>query len=293
MCLLVCVGVALADSNVNMDAFIGQRNLLQDLPEDLEPKRTESTPERKVEKVEEPVELSKGPTRFYFENGKLPKLLLEVRDGIVITVFKNGDLWDSFVLNQEATGGVTGSKVNPDTDVFQVDIDWKKQTFKGLANPDNTINGLQIEMKFDIVKKSFKLVDLKIVNLAVQGKFESVDLHVKTVHGYEVSSPLGLSFGCLQPGMFGPKLGNHTEASVSAGLTFPDISLQVYKVTNGKFGPYWECGTLISIGLWVCILVTLGFAMICTWGFTMLANINTMDRFDDPKGKSIYVPQTD
>jgi hypothetical protein len=30
-----------------------------------------------------------------------------------------------------------------------------------------------------------------------------------------------------------------------------------------------------------------------TSGFTMLASINTMDRFDDPKGKQIYIPQTD
>ena len=64
---------------------------------------------------------------------------------------------------------------------------------------------------------------------------------------------------------------------------------------------------MISIGLWVGILVTLGFALICAWGFSMLASINvssqqctvlvrtllfqTMDRFDDPKGKQIYVPQ--
>ena len=31
---------------------------------------------------------------------------------------------------------------------------------------------------------------------------------------------------------------------------------------------------MISIGLWVGILVTLGFALICAWGFSMLASIN-------------------
>ena len=35
------------------------------------------------------------------------------------------------------------------------------------------------------------------------------------------------------------------------------------------------------------------FTLICYWGFSMLASIQTMDRFDDPKGKQIHVPQTD
>ena len=30
----------------------------------------------------------------------------------------------------------------------------------------------------------------------------------------------------------------------------------------------------LNSGLWVGIIVTLGFSLICAWGFTMLANIN-------------------
>ena len=48
---------------------------------------------------------------------------------------------------------------------------------------------------------------------------------------------------------------------------------QVFEVKRGKFGPMWECGELMSIGLWVGLLVSLGFALICAWGFTMLASI--------------------
>ena len=40
-------------------------------------------------------------------------------------------------------------------------------------------------------------------------------------------------------------------------------------------------------------LFQLFFAIICCYGFSMLASINTMDRFDDPKGKPIHVPQTE
>ena len=48
---------------------------------------------------------------------------------------------------------------------------------------------------------------------------------------------------------------------------------QVFEVRRGKFGPMWECGELMSIGLWVGLIVSLGFALICAWGFTMLASI--------------------
>ena len=50
--------------------------------------------------------------------------------------------------------------------------------------------------------------------------------------------------------------------------------MDLFQVRRGRFGPEWECGDMISIGLWVGILVTLGFALICAWGFSMLASIN-------------------
>jgi hypothetical protein len=34
----------------------------------------------------------------------------------------------------------------------------------------------------------------------LQGKFEDVRVHVVTRHGYRVEAPVGLAFGCYQPG---------------------------------------------------------------------------------------------
>jgi hypothetical protein len=50
---------------------------------------------------------------------------------------------------------------------------------------------------------------------------------------------------------------------------------------------------MMPVGLLVGLVVTFFFALVCYWGFSMLASIQTMDRFDDPKGKQIYVPQSD
>ena len=56
---------------------------------------------------------------------------------------------------------------------------------------------------------------------------------------------------------------------------------------RGKFGPMWECGELMSIGLWVGLLVSLGFALICAWGFSMLASIEVRSR--DSESEIVYV----
>lgn len=76
------------------------------------------------------------------------------------------------------------------------------------------------------------------------------------------------------------------------GVTLPEVQLQVFSVKH-NFGPDWDCGNMMPVGLLVGLITTLFFALVCFWGFSMLASINTMDRFDDPKGKQIYVPQSD
>merc|ERR1712080_485119 len=127
----------------------------------------------------------------------------------------------------------------------------------------------------------WSMTGLRIIGLGYGGDFIEQELQTKTVHGYEVMAPRGLSWGCHDPGMFHPRPTNNT---LTAGLEFPQLQLQVFEVEKGEFGPVWECGELLSIGIITGVLVTFGFSIICFWGFSMLANIHTMDRFDDPKG---------
>jgi V-type H+-transporting ATPase S1 subunit len=48
-----------------------------------------------------------------------------------------------------------------------------------------------------------------------------------------------------------------------------------------------------SIGILSGIFITILLMGIITWGIVMIMNVNTMDRFDDPKGKQITVTATD
>jgi len=132
------------------------------------------------------------------------------------------------------------------------------------------------------------MTKLRIPGLVYEGQHHQMDLGRRTVEGDAVYAPLGLCFSCTS----GKFRSQNVSNSMGVSLEFPNWRMQVFEVRRGRFGPEWECGDMISIGLWVGILVTLGFALICAWGFSMLASINTMDRFDDPKGKTIHIPQT-
>ncbi|KAA0198193.1 hypothetical protein HAZT_HAZT004096 [Hyalella azteca] len=62
---------------------------------------------------------------------------------------------------------------------------------------------------------------------------------------------------------------------------------------TGKFSPTWDCVGFFTIGIWSGLLASLLAVFILAVGLGMLANIKTMDRFDDPKGKTIFVPNVD
>ena len=185
-------------------------------------------------------------------------------------------------LNAKAVS-IQGSYVVPD-EVYEVAIDWKNKEF------GNGIGGVQINMQFRKNRTEFTLIEMEVSSITIDGSRRSFELKVTEGYDYKVKAPRGLAFACDSPGLFKAKQPG------LKGITFPGMKLQVFfeETTNLRnFGPLWYCGELMPIGLWAGLIVTIFYAMVCYWGFSMLASINTMDRFDDPKGKQIYVPQTE
>jgi len=281
-----------------LEGRVRYRNLLQ-VDEEIEEREKEKEEEKK-EPPKEDIKLENmaGPTKFFLgENKRLPKLLMEIKDGIHIILKEDKEKY-IYVLNEPALGGISGSRINNSgIDGFEdlkVIIDYKGQKFSSQGENGPTISLGIIGMMFELVKGTYTMTELEVSQLGHRGQFLSFEFLTKTNYGYKVSAPSGLAWGCKEPGLFHCMDQNKT---TTASLRLPELHLQAFKVNHDhrgpKFGPLWECGDLIPIGLWVGILVTLGFASICVWGFTMLANINTMDRFDDPRGKTINVPQTE
>ncbi len=55
------------------------------------------------------------------------------------------------------------------------------------------------------------------------------------------------------------------------------------------FGKVNYCQGFFTSGIWMAILSSLLLLFITMVGITLLTNINTMDRFDDPKGKPLNI----
>lgn len=59
--------------------------------------------------------------------------------------------------------------------------------------------------------------------------------------------------------------------------------------TDFTFGQVNYCQGFFTSGIWMAIMTSLLLALILAMGVTFLCNINTMDRFDDPKGKPLNI----
>lgn len=61
-------------------------------------------------------------------------------------------------------------------------------------------------------------------------------------------------------------------------------------IISFRFGYNWDCDPLIPLAVWVGLFITLILVSLLSWGLSMLVNLMTPNRFDDPRGKTISVP---
>lgn len=95
----------------------------------------------------------------------------------------------------------------------------------------------------------------------------------------DISFPFNFSYHCSL---------NITFANGPVRLNITDLQVQIDH-KNGSFSDAYDCVGFTSIPIWTGIFVTAILALIMIWALTMIMDIRTMDRFDDPKGKTITI----
>lgn len=107
--------------------------------------------------------------------------------------------------------------------------------------------------------------------------------------GTEIGANDGFSFACT------PEVTYVSPNSTATTLTFTGLQLelnmnrapgQTYKMA---FSEDWNCVGFTSPGIWGGLFVTILLLAIMTLGVSWMLDIKTMDRFDDPKGKTITI----
>jgi V-type H+-transporting ATPase S1 subunit len=66
------------------------------------------------------------------------------------------------------------------------------------------------------------------------------------------------------------------------------FQIQPY-IEERRFGAAYDCVYFFTVPIWSGLFVCAIFSIIMIFGLVMIMDIKTMDRFDDPKGKTITI----
>ncbi|XP_051516386.1 V-type proton ATPase subunit S1-like [Myxocyprinus asiaticus] len=76
-------------------------------------------------------------------------------------------------------------------------------------------------------------------------------------------------------------------------ISFDDFQIQGFNVAGKDFSYANDCAGFFTPGIWMGLVTSLLMVLVLTYGLHMIMQLRTMDRFDDPKGPAISVPQTE
>uniref|UniRef100_A0A7N9AL49 ATPase H+ transporting accessory protein 1b n=1 Tax=Mastacembelus armatus TaxID=205130 RepID=A0A7N9AL49_9TELE len=112
-----------------------------------------------------------------------------------------------------------------------------------------------------------------------------------------IYAPAEYSFHCQSVNSFDQALlvPNNTNQNTSQWrLNFINFQIQGFGLGNGtNFSYASDCAGFFSPGIWMGLVTSLVMLLILVYGLHMIMQLSTMDRFDDPKGPSISVPQSE
>ncbi|XP_033745738.1 V-type proton ATPase subunit S1-like [Pecten maximus] len=145
--------------------------------------------------------------------------------------------------------------------------------------------GLKLTMMLDISDKNTSDWQVESFQVGVQGQVSGVDFTGDANMNTEKMK------------VWAPKISRitvHVYLSSTLQATTPPLStsasfLQAFNILNNQFSDGWDCIPFFTEGIWMGLLSVLLLTLILLYGFTMLADIRTMDKFDDAKGKTITV----
>ena len=270
--------------------------------------------------------LPKGPSIFEYRD----KVYLIVAPAVTANVFQrvNGSKQftqqDEIILNGTATEFSATSIKEANSTSMEVNFEWDEVDFKGQNNNKTNLTSLSAKLTFTKNLKKYSLTRAEVTRATINGirlTNNSLQVHnhchsdklcflfpASCFNNYEfifeqvhtsaypyniMSAPLGSSFRCSNFGMLKPTKGSlNTTLPFALGLTFPEVRLHLFDAKQ-PFGPCTDCDLGIPIAFWMLLIITLIIALICYYGLSMLASITTNDRWEDPKGKPIQVPQQD
>ncbi|XP_076631287.1 uncharacterized protein LOC143346748 [Colletes latitarsis] len=146
---------------------------------------------------------------------------------------------------------------------------------------DSSIIKHKLTLKFEV--KSAGYYTLKTINYeGINNTNKISDNHSLTTNT-DIVFPSKFSYHCSRNIVF-------QKNSTVLKITDLQVQIDAKPSKNGNtFSDAYDCVGFTTIPIWTGIFVTAILALIMIWGLTMIIDIRTMDRFDDPKGKTITI----
>ncbi|XP_032077739.1 V-type proton ATPase subunit S1-like [Thamnophis elegans] len=140
-------------------------------------------------------------------------------------------------------------------------------------------------------KQWFTLDFIHILQDNMDAEDEPAKFNVSTIYG-----PAEYSFHC-------PLVGTESHYDVLLipangkakqwKIDISDFQIQAFNIENNVFSYASDCTSFFTSVIWMGLVTSLILLFILTYGIHMIMNLTTNSRFDDPKGPTLSVPQTE
>ncbi|XP_033103032.1 V-type proton ATPase subunit S1-like isoform X2 [Anneissia japonica] len=162
-----------------------------------------------------------------------------------------------------------------------------------VMSPSNiTNNSLISSFRFDITitVDSLDFWTASPAKISIKFNNESEDISQYIDMSF-VITPIIFSYHCVVSEAKATNFTDDDDLQIKS-VTFNDLQLQPFDIKDDKFSFPNDCIGFFTEGIWMGLVTALIILIILAFGFGMLANLSVMDKFDDPKGKTITIPQT-
>ncbi|NXS35394.1 VAS1 ATPase, partial [Pomatostomus ruficeps] len=111
-----------------------------------------------------------------------------------------------------------------------------------------------------------------------------------------ISAPAEYSFHCQLVGtsnLYPVRLVPSDNEAKNWDVFISRLQIQGFNIINNQFSYASDCTGFFTPGIWMSLVTSIILLWILTYGIHMIMQLTTNNRFDDPKGPALSVPQTE
>ncbi|NWS24766.1 VAS1 ATPase, partial [Polioptila caerulea] len=111
-----------------------------------------------------------------------------------------------------------------------------------------------------------------------------------------ISAPAEYSFHCQLVGtsnLYPARLVPSNNEAKNWDVFISKLQIQGFNIINNQFSYASDCTGFFTPGIWMGLVTSIILLWILTYGIHMIMQLTTNNRFDDPKGPALSVPQTE